>query len=1359
MSSRSARTGSSRSKRREVLDGLKKMQEGGLSRVETLQLDEEKDVFDLLDDSEYQKLVEERRKTNDFVVDDENLGYADDGEEHLGVADDTAAAKKRAQESVVESKYYKKARRLGAAAPPAPANGQKNTMFNFFRSGQSSVSNLAPTSRNEAEDTLDLDSILDNIGRSSKPPRKPVPRAAGRAHFAASAVHQSSIKEETGAAIDDYEDYYNSATDNFGDDTSAPTGDTIASPVADSIVHDRPETESTEQAAPIPTESAENDIQQQQRKISLTQTKKKLKPRQVASPDGSHPPLKPVSDYYTDMLTASGDNDVLISSAPSSRSSSIDPAWWLMKTQDTDSNQGQPVEDYVPMFWTDATEANGVIYLFGKIAVTEPGTAKQFVSCCVAVHGCERNLFVLPKKLEGLKADGSPLRAGMAEVYADLNRILVPDVIPRSQGKGFRCKPVQRKYAFDLEDVPRDSTEYMKVVYSSKHGTPSTTLCNDPSRVAPSIERIFGGSVSALEWFLLKRKLMGPCWIIVRRPRVMPDNLSWCKVEIAVEDPKYITKMPSAESPPAPHLTTMSICMKTVVNPSTHVHEIVCIAGVVHTKVDVDGDTTLSPHFLKRFAFIRQLSTTCGTGYPANFPHDIDTEISRSGGGSITTCANERALLSAFFSRLHVEDPDVLASHNLFGFEFDVILSRATANKLPTWNKIGRLRRSKIPRGISDRDVASGRLLCDTYKAAKEFLRETTYSLGHLAASQLQVERQEVDPVDVPRYFFDSKSIVKLAIHTLNDAFIVQRLVLKLQVVPLTKQLTNLSGNLWARTMRGARAERIEYLLLHEFHNLKYIIPERKPFDNAGGKGNATKRAWDDDGDDDDMNKVGGHSRTRAKAAYAGGLVLEPKKGLYDTYILLLDFNSLYPSLIQEYNLCFTTIEWTKFNNDEKNVQDTAAADDVDDVAPAGDGMHALAPVPDSSLPQGVLPRVIKTLVDRRREVKAILKKTKEPSARQQLDIRQKALKLTANSMYGCLGFSFSRFYAKPIAALVTAKGREALQRTVDQARDQMGLDVIYGDTDSVMINTNSTDLGIAKKIGNEVKKEVNKLYRSLELDTDGIFKSMLLLKKKKYAALLINEDANGSVTFEKEMKGLDLVRRDWCPLSKAAGKYVVDKILSGESREDIVAAIHDYLGSLATSVRAGEVDLSEFVVTKGLNKSPKDYPDVKGQPHLQVALQLLKANKPVNIGDHIPYVICCEGPEKNVAERAHHPDEIARGKGELTVDYEWYLSQQILPPISRLCEPIEGTSPAILSQHLGLDTSRYSNRTSAFDEFEDGWGFTPRCNTDDAVRFKDCEQLKLKCLSCKEVQKFSGVFGVNSGSGLVCPTCGAEFW
>lgn len=382
----------------------------------------------------------------------------------------------------------------------------------------------------------------------------------------------------------------------------------------------------------------------------------------------------------------------------------------------------------------------------------------------------------------------------------------------------------------------------------------------------------------------------------------------------------------------------------------------------------------------------------------------------------------------------------------------------------------------------------------------------------------------------------------------------------------------------------------------------------------------------EEDEDAEGGNKVGGNSRKRAKAGYAGGLVLEPKKGLYDTYILLLDFNSLYPSIIQEYNLCFTTIPWTKFTEQPgaptagdtnadaakgagkgKGKKLEAAGEDGDSGAEDSEGEgeelvagaagnKALPPLPDSSANPGVLPRVIKTLVDRRRVVKNLLKGERDPLVRQQLDIRQKALKLTANSMYGCLGFSFSRFYARPIAALVTAMGRDALQRTVDLATTQMSLDVIYGDTDSVMINTNLTDLAAVREIGLLVKKEVNKMYRSLELDLDGIFRSMLLLKKKKYAAVVINEGPDGKVTYEKEMKGLDLVRRDWCGISKETGTFVVEQILSGKPREEIVMSIHDHLTELGQKIRAGEIPLEKFVVTKGLNKNPKDYPDCKGQ-------------------------------------------------------------------------------------------------------------------------------------------------------------------
>ena len=92
-----------------------------------------------------------------------------------------------------------------------------------------------------------------------------------------------------------------------------------------------------------------------------------------------------------------------------------------------------------------------------------------------------------------------------------------------------------------------------------------------------------------------------------------------------------------------------------------------------------------------------------------------------------------------------------------------------------------------------------------------------------------------------------------------------------------------------SRTLIGGRAERNEFLLLHAFHERNYVCPDKQ----YGGK--AAKKK-----DDEDGTGTGAEEKTgRRKPAYAGGLVLEPKKGFYDKFILLMDFNSLYPSIIQ----------------------------------------------------------------------------------------------------------------------------------------------------------------------------------------------------------------------------------------------------------------------------------------------------------------------------------------------------------------------------------------------------------------------------------------------------------------------------
>jgi DNA polymerase alpha subunit A len=140
--------------------------------------------------------------------------------------------------------------------------------------------------------------------------------------------------------------------------------------------------------------------------------------------------------------------------------------------------------------------------------------------------------------------------------------------------------------------------------------------------------------------------------------------------------------------------------------------------------------------------------------------------------------------------------------------------------------------------------------------------------------------------------------------HAEMDGYYQATMTFKLMVLPLTKQLTSIAGNLWARTLCGGRAERNEFLLLHEFHGQGYIVPDKPATTLRQQMMEEQEDAEDGGGGGGGDHKKGG----RRRPAYAGGLVLEPKKGFYDRIVLLLDFNSLYPSIIQEFNICFTTV-------------------------------------------------------------------------------------------------------------------------------------------------------------------------------------------------------------------------------------------------------------------------------------------------------------------------------------------------------------------------------------------------------------------------------------------------------------------
>lgn len=951
--------------------------------------------------------------------------------------------------------------------------------------------------------------------------------------------------------------------------------------------------------------------------------------------------------------------------------------------------------------WSDPNKTTGEVYLFGKVEVPCANDRMTYNSICVRVENVNRHLYLLPRShVYDLKTKSDTEKeVTIADVYEEFDERISKELkLP-----GFNSRKVFKSFAFAVNDVdiPIES-DYLEVLYAGKFPTPN------PKNKYSTIAHIFGLNTSPVETLLLERKIKGPCWLEIKNFKVIEALSSWTKNQISCPDMDCVSVIPTkpdGQQKPPPPLSIVTINVKCILNPSNNRNEIVQISCLVNDKFYLDRPSN-------------QLVTRqyCGITRPSNknWPFDMQNTLGKFKEFKIFKFDNERGLLTWFLSIYQNIDPDLIVTFDANDCQLDIICNRVTFLKIPQWSRIGRLKISQIP-GKRVNEFFIGRMVCDVKLSATELIKSRTYDLGSLCLKILKIGedvRHEILYDNIPFAYDNSGSIIEFVKLNVQDCIYISKLMIDLNILPLALQITNIAGNLMTRTLQGGRSERNEFLLMHAFHEKQYIIPDRK--------------LWKDGKEDQDETTAGNAPPAgKKKPAFTGGLVLDPIKGFYESFVLLMDFNSLYPSIIQEYNICYTTI------------------------VPPSDP-NELPPPPDSGVELGILPRQIRRLVENRRSVKQLMAKPNlSPELKMQYNIRQMALKLTANSMYGCLGFPKSRFYAPHLAALVTCKGRDILMSTKTLV-ERLNHNVIYGDTDSIMINTNSQDFDEVYKIGANVKKAINGIYKHVELDIDGVYQKLLLLKKKKYAAVAVSQK-QGKLEYSYEFKGLDIVRRDWSKIASSTGKLVLDILLSNSDKEmnERVENIFDVLTDLSKDLKEQKIPLPMLEITKQLTKAPSEYADMSSLPHVIVADRMnTQKNRRFKKGDMIDYIICVDGTDNPAVKRAYHIDEIKSSTDEkLKPDQLYYLSQQIHPVICRLVEPIEGIDAAIVAEKLGLDPKDFRAKVKAA-HVEDTEG--DQMIKSNEKKYRDCDKFMFPCTSCKSINIIAAPLKRDASSKIV---------
>ncbi len=564
------------------------------------------------------------------------------------------------------------------------------------------------------------------------------------------------------------------------------------------------------------------------------------------------------------------------------------------------------------------------------------------------------------------------------------------------------------------------------------------------------------------------------------------------------------------------------------------------------------------------------------------------------GNGSVTVqadyelhyCQDERTLLTAFFKWLRVVDPDIIIGWAITNFDLNFIDRKCRALGIPfdmgrgtdsaailQPGNPGQPRMAKLP----GRAVLDG---IDLLKAG--FWAFDSFSLDNVASELLGegklISSNENKVARINELFKNNKQ--ELADYNIKDCQLVNDIFIKADLIEFAIQRANLTG--LAIDRLGGSVAAFDNLYLPRLHRHGYVAPDVNSASNGLGS--------------------------------PGGYVLDSQPGIYQN-VLVLDFKSLYPSIIRTF--CIDPLGLA-----------------IKDDDPIPGFMEA-----SFSRDTHILPGIIEQLW----QARDIAKETANKPLSQ-------AIKIIMNSFYGVLGTNGCRFHSHQLASSITRRGHDIITSSRDKIEEQ-GYQVIYGDTDSLFVLLGENhNRDSAHKIGKRLTDSLNSWWRKkletdfsltcyLEVEFETLYSRFLMPtvrgmptgSKKRYAGMVVDENGESELI----VKGLEAARTDWTPLAREFQRALFQRIFTDQPFEEFVR-------QTALDLLNGKRD-ADIAYRKRLRRKLNDY-QRNVPPHVQAARKM--RTKP---GSWVSYVITRNGPE---------PTENLTG----LPDYQHYLDKQLAP-------------------------------------------------------------------------------------------------